>query len=181
MKWVLTALVFFPFAAFAQLPIPITPDWLKGSEKESGVLHSTQVQLFGNNYRMLETNVTAKSGGFKLLGFITIKSPSYVQAMSRLYHKAQVEEGAPQALANLVYETAGMNLILFSLPKIRVRADLVEFTDEPVTAPEERRAARARPPTRHAEASSTTNGADRARVREALRSRLEEENSGSRR
>ena len=73
----------------------------------------------------------AKSGGFKLLGFITIRSPSYVQAMSRLYSKAGVVEGRAQALANVVYETGGMNLILFSLPKIRVRADLVEFTGPP--------------------------------------------------
>ena len=179
MKWVLTALVYLPLTAFAQLPIPITPDWLKGSEKESGVLHSTQVQLFGNNYRVLETNVTAKSGGFKLFGFITIKSPSYVQAMSRLYRKAQVEEGTPQALANLVYETAGMNLILFSLPKIRVRADLVEFTDEPVIVPAEHRAARVRPNTKQSERSAAANNGERDRVREALRSRLEEKNPDS--
>lgn len=131
MKWLYSALVLLPLTALAQLPIPITPDWLRGSEKESGVLHSTQVQLVGNNYRVLQTNVVAKSGGFKLLGFITIRSPSYVKAVSRLYAKAQVEEGSPQAFANVVYETGGMNLILFSLPKVRIRADLVEFTDVP--------------------------------------------------
>jgi len=130
MKWIFSVLALLPFAAFAQLPIPITPDWIK-NDKESGVLHSTQVQLVGNNYRVLQTNVVAKSGGFKLLGFITIKSPSYVKAVSRLYAKAGVEEGQPQAFANVVYETGGMNLILFSLPKIRVRADLVEFTGLP--------------------------------------------------
>jgi hypothetical protein len=131
MKWVYSALVFLPLGAFAQLPIPLTPDWLKGNEKEFGVLHSTQVQLVGNNYRVLQTNIVAKSGGFKLLGVITIKSPSYVKAVSRLYAKAQVEEGQPQAFANVVYETGGLNLILFSFPKVWIRADLVEFTDVP--------------------------------------------------
>jgi hypothetical protein len=135
MKWVYSVLVLLPFAASAQLPIPITPDWLKSGEKEAGVLHSTQVQLVGNNYRVLQTNVVAKSGGFRLLGFITIKSPSYVKAVSRLYAKAQAEEGRAQAFANVVYETGGMNLILFSLPKIRIRADLVEFTDPPSEPP----------------------------------------------
>jgi hypothetical protein len=130
MKWILAVFILLPMAAWAQLPIPITPDWLK-SDKDSGVLLSTQVQLVGNNYRVLQTNVVAKSGGLKLLGFITIKSPSYVKAMSRLYSKAGVTEGRAQALANVVYETGGMNLILFSLPKIRVRADLVEFTGAP--------------------------------------------------
>ena len=130
MKWIFTVLIFVPLGALAQLPIPITPDWLK-SDKESGVLHSTQVQLAGNNYRVLQTNIVAKSGGFKLLGIITIKSPSYVKAFSRLYAKAGIAEGQPQALANVVYETVGMNLIIFSLPKLRVRADLVEFTGLP--------------------------------------------------
>ena len=143
MKWLYSALVFLPFTALAQLPIPITPDWLKGGEKESGVLHSTQVQLVGNNYRVLQTNVVAKSGGFKLLGFITIRSPSYVRAVSRLYAKAHVEEGAPQAFANVVYETGGMNLVLFSIPKVRIRADLVEFIDSPRPLPDERVPAKA--------------------------------------
>ena len=137
MRWICSLLLFLPFGAFAQLPIPITPDWLRSGDKEAGVLHSTQVQLVGNNYRVLQTNVVAKSGGFKLLGFITIKSPSYVKAVSRLYAKAQVEEGQAQAFANVVYETGGMNLILFSLPKIRVRADLVEFIGLPGEPPSE--------------------------------------------
>jgi hypothetical protein len=131
MKWVLMVWVFFPVAALAQLPIPISSDWFKGGEKQSGVLHATQVQLVGNNYRVLQTNIVAKSGGFKLLGNISIKSPSYVKAMSRLYAKAEVAEGSSQALANVVHETGGINFILFSIPKIRVRADLVEFTDMP--------------------------------------------------
>ena len=143
MKWILAVLILIPLGAFAQLPIPLTPDWLK-SDKESGVLHSTQVQLFGNNYRVLQTNVVAKSGGFKLLGFITIRSPSYVKAVSRLCAKAGIEEGQPQAFANVVYETGGMNLILFSLPKIRIRADLVEFTGLPETGTDEPAAVRVR-------------------------------------
>jgi hypothetical protein len=127
MKWVLMGLFFLPLATFAQLPLPISPDFLKGGDKQSGVLHSTQVGLDGNNYRIIQTNVTAVSKGFKILGLITIKSPSYVKAMSHLYTQTQIQEGRPQALANVVHETAGMNLILFSMPKIRVRADLIEF------------------------------------------------------
>jgi hypothetical protein len=61
MKWIYWTLLFLPLAAFAQLPVPLTPDWLKGGDKEAGVLHSTQVQLLGNNYRVLQTNLVAKS------------------------------------------------------------------------------------------------------------------------
>lgn len=182
MKWVLSLLVLFPLAALSQLPIPITPDWLKsGSDSDHGVLHNTQVELTGNNYRILQTNLVARSRGFKLLGFITIKSPSYVQAVSRLCSQARIEEGHAQVLANVVYETGGMNLILFSLPKIRIRADLVEFTDEPVIASDDRRELPARPATRAAESAAGGTQPDRERVREALRSRLGEEQSKARR
>ena len=133
MKWVLTVLFSLPFAALAQLPIPITPDWLKTGDPAHGVLHTTQVSLTGDNYRILQTNLIARSRGFKLLGFITIKSPSYVQAVSRLCSQAQMEEGRAQVFANVVYETGGPNLILFSIPRIRIRADLVEFTRAPQT------------------------------------------------
>jgi len=144
MKWVLMVVIFCPLTLLAQLPIPITPDWLKGGDKEAGVLHSTQVQLVGNNYRVLQTNVVAKSTGFRLLGFITIKSPSYIKAVSRLYAKAEVEEGQPQAFANVVYESGGWNFILFSLPKIRIRGDLVQFTDAPFPPADEAAASRVR-------------------------------------
>ena len=180
MTWVLTALVFLPLAAFAQLPIPITPDWLKsGGDSDHGVLHNTQVALTGDNYRIVQTNLIARSRGFKLLGFITIKSPSYVQAVSRLCAQAHIEEGQPQVFANVVYENGGMNLILFSLPKIRIRADLVEFTDAPVVPAEERRAAHVRPATKQKEAAAATTEPERDRVREALRSRLDEESPDS--
>jgi hypothetical protein len=129
-KWALIGLCLFPFASFAQLPIPITPDWLKGSEKTSGILNNTHVTLTGNNYVMVQTNIVARSRGFKILGLISLRSASYTEAMSRLYSKAQVTEGRPQAVANVVHESGGLNLILFQIPKVRIRADLIEFTGD---------------------------------------------------
>ena len=177
MKWVLMGLLFLPLAVRAQFPIPISPDFFKGGDKQSGVLHSTQVGLDGNNYRIIQTNVTAVSKGFKILGFITIKSPSYVKAMSDLYAQTHIQEGRPQALANVVHETAGMNLILFSMPKIRVRADLIEFigpvsTNVWATLPPLKRATETvvRPPpaiVEHSSTNATTDGT-RARLRERL-------------
>lgn len=125
--WLFVFLV-APWSAFAQLPIPITPDWLKGGEKSIGVLNSTHVTLTGDNYTILEKNVVAKSKGFKLLGLISLRSASYTEAMSRLYAKANVEQGHPQALANVVYESTSSFFILFSIPKVTIRADLIEFT-----------------------------------------------------
>ena len=121
-------LLLFPFTAAAQLPFPALPDWMKPSQSSADVLNSTHVTLMENNFRIIETNVIGKSRGFKLFGFITFKSASHTKAMSRLYEKAQVEPGHPQALANVVRESSSTYLILFSLPKVTIRADLIEFT-----------------------------------------------------
>ncbi|HTD66884.1 MAG TPA: DUF6567 family protein [Candidatus Limnocylindria bacterium] len=143
MKYAYWVLCWFPLAVLAQLPIPLTPDWLKPASSSAQILSSTHVTLTGNNFRIVETNVIGKSRGFKLLGLITLKPVSYTRAMSRLYDQAQVEPGRPQALANVVHESSSIYLILFSLPKITIRADLIEFTgvvnndtdhDEPVAS-----------------------------------------------
>jgi hypothetical protein len=127
-RWFSLVSLLLPLSTFAQLPIPLTPDWLKaGGDKSFGVLNSTHVTLTENNYMIVETNVVAKSKGFKLLGLISIKSASYTKAMTDLYARAQVKQGHPQALANVVYESSSTYLILFSIPKVTIRADLIEF------------------------------------------------------
>jgi hypothetical protein len=128
-------LLIFPFAALAQFPVPLTPDWLKQSPASADVLSSTHVTLMENNFRIVQTNVIGKSRGFKLLGLITIKPSSHTRAMSELYGKARVEPGRPQALANVVRENSSTFLILFSLPKVTIRADLIEFTERNAELP----------------------------------------------
>jgi hypothetical protein len=135
MKYFYAALLMFPFMALAQLPIPLTPDWLKQSSSSADVLHSTHVTLMENNFHIVQTNIIGKSRGFKLLGLITIKPSSHTRAMSQLYGKAQVQPGKPQALANVVRENSSTFLILFSLPKVTIRADLIEFTDRNAELP----------------------------------------------
>jgi len=135
MRYFYAVLLFVPFVAVAQLPIPLTPDWLKQGSSSADVLNSTHVTLMENNFRIVQTNVIGKSRGFKLLGLITIKSASHTRAMSQLYGKAQVEPGRPQALANVVRESGSTFLILFSLPKVTIRADLIEFTERNAELP----------------------------------------------
>ena len=108
------------------------PDWILPSQKSAQLLHQTQVTLAGNNYNILEPNVIGRSRGFKLLGLISFRGASHTEAMSRLYHRAGVEQGRPQALANVLVESSSTYFILFSIPKVTIRADLIEFTgDEP--------------------------------------------------
>lgn len=92
---------------------------------------STQVRLSRPNFRLVKAGATGSSTGFSLLGLIPFKSPEYAEALAQLYQKAGVSEGKAQALVNLVYDQTQPYFILFSLPKITIRGDLVEFQKEP--------------------------------------------------
>lgn len=90
----------------------------------------TTVDLSRKNYRIVKTNAVGESAGFSLLGFIPLSAPTYTGAMSDLYSKAGLEAGKAQALANVTQERSSRYLILFSIPKLTVRADIIEFLDE---------------------------------------------------
>ncbi|MDD5581378.1 MAG: hypothetical protein PHY16_19180 [Methylobacter sp.] len=94
------------------------------------VLTTTAVHLSRQNYKIVKANALGSSRGFSLLGLIALKSPQYEEAISQLYQNAKVSEGKAQAIVNVVHENTSTYYILFSLPKITVRADVIEFIDD---------------------------------------------------
>jgi hypothetical protein len=90
----------------------------------------TQVDLSKNNYKIVKANAIGVSRGFNFLGIIPIVPPTYTRAMSDLYSKASITEGSAQALINVTQERSTLYLILFSIPELTVRADVIEFHDE---------------------------------------------------
>ena len=63
-----------------------------------------------------------------------IASPHYADAKQKLY--ASVSEplkGRAVALSNEMEDRSVLYLILFSVPKLTVTADVIEFTDQPET------------------------------------------------
>jgi hypothetical protein len=90
----------------------------------------TQVDLSRANYRIVKANAIGTSSGFRLLGIIPLASPRYTTAMSELYSKAGMSEGKSHALVNVIQERSSLYLILFSIPKLTIRADIIEFFDE---------------------------------------------------
>jgi hypothetical protein len=113
--------------------IPVLPSLLGLGDQPATLLNSTSVQQSQQNYRIIKTNAVGRSTGFKLLGIITFKSASYFKAMTQLYQDAGVAEGQAQALANVLHEKTSSHFILFSRPKVTIRADLIEFIDAGVT------------------------------------------------
>ncbi len=94
----------------------------------SAELHSqTSVRLEEANFRVVQTDLEGQCKGFALFGLITIVPAQYAKALDRLYAQARIQSGKPQTLAHLTVERSSVFLLLFSLPKVSVRADLVEF------------------------------------------------------
>lgn len=91
---------------------------------------STNVTLEKGNFRIVKSNAVGISRGFKLLGILPMTQPSYIAAMDRINAQAGLPEGRAVALTNVVKERTNSYFILFSVPTIRIRADIVEFQDE---------------------------------------------------
>jgi hypothetical protein len=117
-------------------PLPFTLPLPSGSGQTS-VLTLTEVNLAQRNYRVVRTNVAGTSRGFALLGLISVKPPNAIEAFARLYEAGGISEGTALALINVLQHSSAPYFILFSLPAITFRADVVEFVDTlPLQRPE---------------------------------------------
>jgi hypothetical protein len=89
----------------------------------------TEVQLTQGNYRYVHQNLRGTDTGFWFLGVIPFVSPSVNHAMDDIVVQAQLmQPSASRALVHLAQERSWNYFILFALPQIAVRADVVEFT-----------------------------------------------------
>ena len=106
---------------------------LSGCASQGEFKHSsdTQVSLTGNNYKVIKPGAKGESAGFRLLGIIPFASPNYADAKADLYKSVgEPLIGRPVALANETEDRSSLYLILFSIPKVTITADVVEFTDK---------------------------------------------------
>ena len=91
----------------------------------------TGVTLAENNYKIIKAGAKGESRGFRLFGIIPFVSPNYAEAKADLY--ASVGEslvGRSAALANQTEDKSSIYVVLFSLPKVTITADVIEFTSK---------------------------------------------------
>jgi hypothetical protein len=115
-------------AAAAATQLPSTFSSLNPSASSLEIHNQTELKLTEGNFSVMKTNVVGQAKGFSLLGFITVAPARFQTAMDRLYANAQMQNGRPQTLGNLIVEKTSAYWILFSIPRVSVRADVVEFT-----------------------------------------------------
>jgi hypothetical protein len=117
------------------LPLPGLSPSISGGHQQD-VKTVTNVELTRENYRIVKTNAVGTDWGINFLGLIPIISPDYIKALSELYKAGGVTEGKPQALINVLQQHTSPFFILFSIPRITFRADVVEFSaPTPATVP----------------------------------------------
>lgn len=93
-------------------------------------LTTTGISLSQRNFRVLKPDATGSSHGFALLGIIPIVNPKIAVAKERLYATVgQPITGKAVALANQADYHSTVYLILFSVPRLTVTADVIEFID----------------------------------------------------
>ena len=108
----------------------------KGGDYQSQ--NVTTVDLSKGNYKVLKSSAMGDSTGFKLFCCIPFSSPSYAKAMNDLRGQAPME-GKAAAVTNVTQDRSQVWLLLFSLQKLTVTGDIIEFTDgpQPAVAPTE--------------------------------------------
>jgi hypothetical protein len=93
----------------------------------------SETHLDRANFRVIKASARGEDQGFYLLGFIPILMPSISDATDRLMQGISAE-GRAVSLTNVTQERQTLYLVLFSLPKIVVRADVIEFlADQPTS------------------------------------------------
>lgn len=115
---------------------PLIPGLMPSGSANAEFHTATTVKLDQANFGMMKTNVTGECRGFSLFGVITLVPARFSKAMDRLYGQAEMRQGRPQTLANVVVERSSTFLILYSIPRVSIRADVVEFVPlSPVSRP----------------------------------------------
>lgn len=91
---------------------------------------STTVALNEKNYRLVQPGASGTSYGFRLLGVIPFANPHYATARKKLYAGLdQPIQGKAIALSNELEDKSTVYLVLFSVPKFTLTADVIEFTE----------------------------------------------------
>ena len=108
----------------------------------------TDVQLQKGNFKIVARNISGEAqAGYLMGGTVSMGMASntfalvrvsgsgmlYKEALENLWKSYETAygpvEGKRLALINVRYDSDALNLIVYTQPKITIRADIVEFTD----------------------------------------------------
>jgi hypothetical protein len=118
-----------PLGAALSAAIIIVTGCASSRVEENMPSTETQVSLDRANYKVIKAGAEGRSYGFRfLLGIIPITAPSAADARADLYQNlGQPVNDKSVALVNVMEDRSTTWLILFSIPKLVITGDVVEF------------------------------------------------------
>lgn len=125
-KWMIIVGV-VPLLSGCAALAPLIPGLIPTGSANAAFHTGTEVKLEQANFRILKPNVVGECKGFALFGIITLDPARFSTAMDRVQSRAAIVPGTAQTLANVVVERSSSYWILFSIPRVSIRADVVEF------------------------------------------------------
>lgn len=91
-------------------------------------MQGTSVALTQKNYRVLKAGAAGNDWGWRLFCLVPFANPEYATAKANLYEGVKIE-GKATGLANLTEDRSRQCFILFSLEKLTLSADIIEFVE----------------------------------------------------
>lgn len=95
--------------------------------------NSTTTHLERANFRVVKANARGEDSGFYLLGVLPLREPSITDAVDALQSGIRTE-GRAVSLVNVTQERRNGYFVLFSISKLIVRADVIEFLPESINS-----------------------------------------------
>lgn len=89
---------------------------------------ATSTALNKANFRVIKSGARGTDMGFRLLCILPLIAPSYADAMQDLRSEANMV-GKAATLMNVTQDESQIILLLFSLQKITITADIIEFIE----------------------------------------------------
>lgn len=108
--------------------LPFTLPFSPISGGNTQILSGTSVSLSKQNFKIVKANAIGKDWGVNLIGIIPVVTPYYTEAITQIYQQVGEMEGKPRALVNIIHQQTSSFYLLFSIPEIIIRADVVEFS-----------------------------------------------------
>ena len=97
----------------------------RGKMEQAG---GTSVALSQKNYRVLKAGAVGDDWGWRLFCFLPFANPEYATAKASLYEGLKVE-GKATGLANLTEDRSSRCFLFFSMEKLTLSADVIEFVE----------------------------------------------------
>ncbi len=113
---------------FLALIIPLSAGCVASRGGLEQTRQGTSVALTHKNFRVLKAGAVGEDWGWRLFCLVPFAAPEYATAKAKLYEGVNVE-GKATWLANYTEDRSSRCFLFFSMVKLTLSADVIEFVE----------------------------------------------------